>query len=109
MRAARSDEQVFDLLQLTAGRVLFGRLAHLLVSEVAIRQDRLGGGAGVQHDAVAAAEGADPRERGGGREAQGPPAVRPRDVDAVGEVADRRSCHRDAGGHPALSRLWTPV
>ncbi len=45
------------------------------------------------------------RRRGRGhREAQGPPAVRPRDPGALGTFPDRRPGHRDAGGLGPLSR-----
>ena len=45
------------------------------------------------------------RRRGrGGREAQGPPAVRPRHADPLRALADRGPGHRDAGERHALSR-----
>ena len=43
------------------------------------------------------------RHRGRGREAQGPPAVRPRHADPLGALADRGPGHRDAGERHALT------
>ena len=84
-----------------------------------LRHRRRGAVAGAQraaHGAVAAghrvAGGADPRRRaarqpagrparrrgGGDREAEGPPAVRARDADPLGAVADRGAGDGDAGG-----------
>ena len=47
-----------------------------------------------------------PRRRGRrGRAAQGPPAVRPRDPDPLGALADRGAGHRDAGARRDVTRL----
>ena len=52
-----------------------------------------------------------PRRRGGGgREAQGPPAVRPRHPDPQRALADRGAGHRDAGGPAQLRRVvWSDL
>src|SRR6202012_2882511 len=45
------------------------------------------------------------RRRGrGDREAQGPPAVRPRDPDEERALRDRRPGHRPPGGHAVVVR-----
>ena len=45
------------------------------------------------------------RHRRGGREAQGPPALRPRDPHPLRALADRRPRDRDAGGRHPLTPL----
>ncbi len=52
------------------------------------------------------AGGSPRRRRRGGREAQGPPAVRARHPDPQRALADRRPGHRDAGGPAQLRRSF---
>ena len=82
---------------------------NVLLTVLSPDRRELQGGAHPRRRPARQPAGRPPRRRGrGDREAQGPPALRPRHADPLGAVADRGAGDGDAGERHGVTYRWGP-